>query len=562
MKKSVLAILTLAFVLNSCISALAYTFPEPDWGALLNERKSMVTETDFELYAEGKVESALYYGAKFELRGGAYLGSVAEYAQKLLPLSSYLTYIEHMSQDDLYYPANQMIENDNVISMVGWTVHDMNTVDYNQVRKVLDNLNKYNKPMLIRFANEMNCSGLGNDPNLYINVFRKVADMIHEYPNFAVVWSPNDMGSLDRPFEYFYPGDEYVDWIGLSCYSTKYFRGEQNTAYKDSVYFMTGDYAWPTNKVKPLMKFLKDNNIKKPVMISEGGISTSNKYGENLEAWSTPRLRNMLWYLTMKYPQIKMINYFDVHRDGEAERFDITNSYPYAVDIFNEAKNSGTYIKEYGKSPEFVYKKAEEAGTLTAENGKVILYTLSHIPGYTDYTVNYSVDGVWHGSSPKIPYRCVFDISNISDGKHTLTISTLDKKKDYVFYKNGSYIRFGAEPEVQISVTLNADKIEFDQPPIIKDNRTLVPLRKIFEALGADVEWEQTTQTVTSVKGEKVIKVTIGSDRMYINGNVKILDVPAQIVNDRTLVPVRAIAEAFGCNVEWEQNTKTVKIIQ
>ena len=81
-------------------------------------------------------------------------------------------------------------------------------VDYNQVRKVLNNLNAYNKPMLIRFANEMNVSSLGDDPEIYKQVFRVVADMIHEYPNFAVVWSPNDIGGLDRPFEYFYPEEE------------------------------------------------------------------------------------------------------------------------------------------------------------------------------------------------------------------------------------------------------------------------------------------------------------------------------------------------------------------
>ena len=190
---------------------------------------------------------------------------IAENSESFKPLGGYLTYIQDMWQDDLYYPANAMIQSDNVITMVGWTIDSLDNIDYNQVRRVLDTLNSYNKPMLIRFANEMNVSALGDDPYRYQEVFRTVANMIHEYPNFAIVWVPNDLGALDRPFEYFYPGDEYVDWIGVSCYSIKYFQGEQNTDYKSSVYFMTGDYAWATNRIKPIIDFMQKNNIQKPV---------------------------------------------------------------------------------------------------------------------------------------------------------------------------------------------------------------------------------------------------------------------------------------------------------
>ena len=222
----------------------------------------MVTQTEFELYTQGSVNSALYFGAKFEPKAGSYIGTVAEKAHNYKKMSSYLTYIDDMNQPDLYYPANQKIRNDNVISLIGWTIKDMSKVDYEKVKNVLEVLNSYNKPMLIRFANEMNCSSLGDNPDKYIEVFRKVADMIHEYNNFAVVWSPNDLGALDRPFEYFYPGDKYVDWVGVSCYSIKYFQGNKDTKYNDSVYFMTGDYSWATNRVKPVVEFMKKNNIK------------------------------------------------------------------------------------------------------------------------------------------------------------------------------------------------------------------------------------------------------------------------------------------------------------
>ena len=163
----------------------------------------MVTESDFGLYVEGDVSKVPYFGARLEPKNGVYIGSIAENAEKLKPLSTYLTYIEDMGQPDLYYPANNMIKSDNVAPMIGWTIHSLDNIDYVKVENVLRTLSSYNKPMFIRFANEMNVSALGNDPERYIQTFRKVADMIHKYPNFAVVWAPNDLGALDRPFEYF-----------------------------------------------------------------------------------------------------------------------------------------------------------------------------------------------------------------------------------------------------------------------------------------------------------------------------------------------------------------------
>ena len=112
----------------------------------------------------------------------------------------------------------------------------------------------------------------------------------------------------------------------------------------------------------------------------------------------------------------------------------------------------------------------------------------------------------------------------------------------------------------QIKVYVNDERVKFDQQPIIVNDRTLVPLRAIFEALGATVDWEDETSTVTSVKDDTTISLQIGDNIMYVNGKGKELDVPAQLVNDRTLVPVRAISEAFGCTVEWDGDTNTVYV--
>ena len=112
-----------------------------------------------------------------------------------------------------------------------------------------------------------------------------------------------------------------------------------------------------------------------------------------------------------------------------------------------------------------------------------------------------------------------------------------------------------------ISVTIDGTPIHFDVQPTIIDGRTMVPLRAIFEALGATVEWDGDTQTVTSFKTDTIIQLTIGDANLYVNDEAKVLDVPAQILDSRTLVPARAISEAFGYDVEWWSAYKTVSIV-
>ena len=120
----------------------------------------------------------------------------------------------------------------------------------------------------------------------------------------------------------------------------------------------------------------------------------------------------------------------------------------------------------------------------------------------------------------------------------------------------------GAENnDSDITVLVNGTAVEFDQKPVIIEERTLVPLRAIFEALGATVDWNGDTQTVTSTLNDTTVSMTIGDDKMMKNGITYTLDVPAQIIGERTLVPVRAIAEAFGNNVGWNGDTQTVILI-
>lgn len=111
-----------------------------------------------------------------------------------------------------------------------------------------------------------------------------------------------------------------------------------------------------------------------------------------------------------------------------------------------------------------------------------------------------------------------------------------------------------------VSVYMNNEKINFDVDPMVINGRTMVPMRAIFEKLGAEVLWDDASNTATAFKDKTYISITIGSFFMDTFSESIKLDVPAMIVNGRTLIPLRAVSEAFKCEVKWDENTSTVNI--
>lgn len=111
-----------------------------------------------------------------------------------------------------------------------------------------------------------------------------------------------------------------------------------------------------------------------------------------------------------------------------------------------------------------------------------------------------------------------------------------------------------------IKVKLNGALLAFDVPPQTIKDRTMVPMRKIFEALGATVEWDEQANTATAVKDDDTIVIAVDSMKMTKNGQEIALDVPARLINDRMLVPVRAVSEGLGATVAWDENTRQVDI--
>lgn len=117
-----------------------------------------------------------------------------------------------------------------------------------------------------------------------------------------------------------------------------------------------------------------------------------------------------------------------------------------------------------------------------------------------------------------------------------------------------------ADPDVPVRLVIAGTEVVPDVPPQIVDGRTLVPVRVVSESLGAQVYWNAAAREVTIRDGDDLILIRIGDQRAWVNNRSFQLDVPAHIIDDRTVVPLRFIAEAMGFKVDWDPYERLVSV--
>ena len=112
-------------------------------------------------------------------------------------------------------------------------------------------------------------------------------------------------------------------------------------------------------------------------------------------------------------------------------------------------------------------------------------------------------------------------------------------------------------PNNPVYVKFNDDILGFDEPPIIEDGSTLVPMRFLFEQMGADVEWDSETQTATATLDNTAVTFSIDNINAEVNKTPAQMDVPARLVNGKTMVPLRFLSENMGYDVDWDADSRT-----
>ncbi len=531
--------------------------------AKIAREKSLHYRSDIRLFQK-MYEKQKYFGARNEHEKGVLYGISADSSTDQAECSAKLIYLEYGDTnfdwiESELKTANQRKQAVEFALNLPNQGNDIKSVinGRSYIEKVASLLAKYSEiKYFLRFGAEFDIWDIRADAEEYKEAFRTVADIIrNRVPNAAMVFSPNMVSSWDVNVNDYYPGDEYVDWVGMSLYMHKYFLGvkdrDEASKYMEVV-FGTGDSASPVENAKKLIDLYGD---RKPFMISECGAShTIRSANEDATLWALNRLEKIYTYLPMVYPQIKLILYFDTVMANETNDYALkTNG--QMIDLFKKVTGGEMFIQKSAQNKGLISYK-ELANTMYSDGNPMELSVYPHIYKQDNLKVNYYFDNNWIGASSKMPYEKTLDMSKYSDGEHNLRIS-LEANGKEEYFENYKVIVKKAKT---INVKVNGEDIQFSQSPVIIGGRTLVPLRAIFTALGADVEWEQSTKTAIAKKANETIRISIGSNELIKSGKIKYLDVPAKLINDNTMVPARAVAEAFGADVDWNNDTRTVII--
>jgi len=117
------------------------------------------------------------------------------------------------------------------------------------------------------------------------------------------------------------------------------------------------------------------------------------------------------------------------------------------------------------------------------------------------------------------------------------------------------------ESSGHITVTVNGRQVNFDgQQPIMVENRVLVPVRGVFEHVGFVSTWDASARMAQLARHDRYVVIHAGSPEFRVNNDIFVPDVPPRFTNDRMMLPLRAVAEALGGTAEWDSNSRVARI--
>ena len=119
---------------------------------------------------------------------------------------------------------------------------------------------------------------------------------------------------------------------------------------------------------------------------------------------------------------------------------------------------------------------------------------------------------------------------------------------------------FAETANAEIKVKLKGEEVVFDQGPILVNEKPMIPLRAVFEKMGASISWDNSTETVLAMCKDTIVMIQIGNEKMFKLDESIVLETPAMLVNDRTLIPIHVVTDVWGSNIEWNSETNEVII--
>ncbi|MBQ6676972.1 MAG: S-layer homology domain-containing protein [Clostridia bacterium] len=405
-----------------------------------------------------------YYGARNEPVAGTYTGMCDSYDASRD--SAYLLYVlfgpEEISKYDWAVPK----DDPDLILTLAWNVPNETLSDLEEVasgvhdayiKRNLEYLNGLNCRVMIRFGAEVNCwasmpstqAAYDKDgakfADTFKKAFRRVADIVHqECPGAAMVFSPNEISGWYFDHTDFYPGDEYVDWVGMSTYGNAKAAEGILSSFNDA-YNCVGYYENQLTRIKSIVETYGD---RKPIIISECGFCyrSETDWLQN-EPHAIEAMRFFLTYLTMVYPQVKTVNYFNTNfknpSTGKVNYYALfpgrTNETVGRV-VSTELANLYTVLMDNNPAVQYSlgsgnYCGYTELGNIDEPLDSLDMSVYAWYPTSSPVNVEYALDTVSKLRTASYPYSYSIGTDTVSVGTHLVSVSVkcLAESEKYVY---------------------------------------------------------------------------------------------------------------------------------
>lgn len=395
-------------------------------GVKIAKQKTMQFQPVINLYTPTD-ETQKYYGAVNEPEKGVLYGEVSEHYRD--SESMILLYLEYGESTDFTWAEHILSKAREGGKAVEIALNfpkegsqlDSIINDTQYINSVTGLLSNYKDvPIFLRIGAEVNVWQDRADRDLYIRAFRKIADAARSVGGrTAIVWSILHTSEWSTDFDDYYPGDEYVDWVGISAYANKYF-GAQRWAASEShnpIVYKAGDAADPVLLIRDVVERYGG---RKPIMLAECGSAyyTGGKINEYSTDWAVTSLKRMYSMIPIVYPQVKLIAYFNKNMP-ENNYYDLEGCSELKA-AYNEAIQYPWFIQNsFNGTVDKAYK--ELWGMIDVNSDTLELYAYPHVYAADVPKVNYYINGDWVGSSSTLPYNSRLDLSNYANGTYTLT---------------------------------------------------------------------------------------------------------------------------------------------
>ena len=545
--------------------------------------KDLAPNTEIYAVTDAPGSDYPYYGAKWEPKGGVWYGrtaqggslggsryglvngdalsgeSVVSYYYGLSNSYSleYWSYIYGSALKDGKHAFLVYLNFDNEGSDCGPVVSG--SYD-SRLTETFQYLNTMSFPVFVRIGGEMNVWENTAKPADYIAAYRHIAQLARTYaPNAALVFAPNYSSAYRVDMDSFYPGDEYVDWVGTSLYYNRYHHSGDTA--RDEFYGV-GQYGDALLNVQQTINLA--NMHRKPVIITEGGSSNKFDSGDNSD-WAADRMQRAYAYMSMVYPQIKVIVSSDYGVEWEQTDYSFSNNPTVSAAYRTALAGNPTMVSSVQDTGKYYTKFSSVMNDL---DGVVELaaYTRSD----PKLTAVWTLDGKTVATPADYPYPCTVDFGALASGTHTMRVD----------FSNGESKAYTFQTKMYTASPTN-DKLyvggELQTPSIYKINGSnYFKIRDIAALLNGsskqfEVGYDTATGSVTATSGkpytmtgteltgaagtEAQLAVPSGST-IYVNGEK--LDLTVYNIDGFNYFKLRDLGQALDFYVGYENGNVTI----